>query len=103
MALPALTQEERAEALAKATKARKRRAEVKASVKNKKLALSEVLALAESDEAVAKMRVLSLLESLPRVGVHTAQVILEEVGIAPSRRIRGLGPIQREELVRRFG
>ena len=40
--------------------------------------LSEVLELADSDEAVAKMKVVSLLESLPRVGTNTAAVLMDE-------------------------
>ncbi|PID98155.1 MAG: integration host factor MihF [Actinobacteria bacterium] len=102
MALPHLTPEQRAEALKKATRARRRRAEVKSALKAKKMTLSEVLALAEKDEAVAKMRVVSLLESLPRVGVNTAAALMEEHKIALSRRVRGLGPVQREALVKRF-
>lgn len=103
MTLPKLTAEQRAEALAKATVARRRRAEVKSDLKARKVCLSEVLKMAEKDEALAKMKVLSLLESLPRVGATTAQVIMEEVGIAASRRLRGLGPVQRDLLVKRFG
>ncbi|MDO4259547.1 MAG: integration host factor, actinobacterial type [Actinomycetaceae bacterium] len=103
MALPTLTPEQRSEALAKATAARRRRAEVKAALKNRETTLSAVLELADKEEAIAKMKVVSLLESLPRVGVNTAAQIMSEVRIAPSRRVRGLGPVQREELVRRFG
>ncbi len=103
MALPDLTPEQRAEALAKATAARRRRAEVKTALKSRLMTLSEVLALADEEEALAKMKVVTLLESLPRVGVNTAAQIMEEVRIAPSRRVRGLGPVQREELVKRFG
>lgn len=102
MALPKLTDEQRKEALEKATAARRRRAEVKASLKNRELSLDEVFKLAEEDEAVAKMRVQALLESLPRVGVHRARALMEEIGIADSRRIRGLGPVQRSELDSRF-
>ncbi len=103
MALPKLTPEQRAEALAKATEARRRRAELKAQLKAKEITLSEVLALADTDESIAKMKVLALLESLPRVGVNTAAALMEEFGIAPSRRLRGLGPVQREALIKRFG
>ena len=67
------------------------------------LNLSEVLELADSDEAVAKMKVVSLLESLPRVGTNTAAVLMDEYKIAQSRRVRGLGPVQRKALVERFG
>ena len=103
MALPDLTPEQRAQALEKATQARRRRAEVKAQLKSRATALSEVLKLAETDEALAKIKVVTLLEALPRVGANTAAALMEEIGIATSRRVRGLGPVQREELVRRFG
>ncbi|WP_026461080.1 integration host factor, actinobacterial type [Schaalia suimastitidis] len=103
MALPDLTPEQRAEALAKATAARRRRAEVKTALKSRKITFSEVLALAEKEEAIAKMKVVALLESLPRVGVNTAAQIMNEVGIAASRRVRGLGQVQRQELTKRFG
>lgn len=103
MALPPLTPEQRAQALEKAGVARKRRAEVKAELKQRKTTLSAVLKVADKDEAIAKMKVQSLLESLPRVGATTAAQVMDEVGISAARRIRGLGPHQREELVRRFG
>ena len=89
MALPPLTAEQRAEALKKAAAARKHRA--------------EILKAAEKDEALAKMKVQSLLESLPRVGSKTAALAMEEIGISPARRIRGLGPHQTAELIKRFG
>lgn len=103
MALSDLTPEQRAQALEKATQARRRRAEVKNALKARSMNLSEVLELADSDEAVAKMKVVSLLESLPRVGTNTAAVLMDEYKIAQSRRVRGLGPVQRKALVERFG
>lgn len=103
MALPQLTPIQRAQALEKAAVARRRRAEIKTKVKNRQMSLSEVLTLAESDEAIAKMRVLALLESLPRIGVTTAANLMDEYGIAPTRRIRGLGHLQSQALVDRFG
>ncbi|MDO5747358.1 MAG: integration host factor, actinobacterial type [Actinomycetaceae bacterium] len=103
MALPPLTDEQRAQALDKAAAARKIRAEVKSKLKSRELKLSEVLERAKSDEALSKMKVVTLLESLPRVGSTTANAVMQEVGIAASRRIRGLGIHQREELIRRFG
>ena len=103
MALPDLTPQQRAEALEKATRARRRRAEVKSALKSREMPLSQALALADTDEAIAKMKVVTLLESLPRVGANTAAPLMQDVRIAPSRRVRGLGPVQREELVKRFG
>ena len=49
------------------------------------------------------MKVRALLVSLPRVGTTTADAILEDVRIAESRRVRGLGANQRAALVERFG
>lgn len=103
MALPTLTAEQREEALAKATAARRRRAEAKAALKKRELSLSELFEQADEDDALAKMRAKALLESLPRVGVHRAAQHMNEIGISPTRRIRGLGRVQREELIRRFG
>ena len=103
MSLPTLTAEQRAQALEKATQARRRRAEVKAQLKSGELLFSQALKLAETDEAIAKMRMSTLLESLPRVGVTTAASLMESYGIAQSRRVRGLGSVQKEQLIKRFG
>lgn len=103
MALPHLTPEQRAQALEKATAARRVRADIKARLKNREITLSEVLNLAKKDESIAKMRVVSLLESMPRVGATTAAALMEEYGIAQSRRVRGLGHVQAQALIERFG
>lgn len=103
MALPKLTPEERAQALAKAAQARTRRAEVKNRLKYAGASLSSVLEAAETDEAIGKLKVSSLLESLPGVGPVRASAIMSEVGIAETRRVRGLGHHQREALIARFG
>ncbi len=103
MALPELTAEDRAAALDRAKAARRRRAECRRSIKSGQMALSDVFTKAEKDDAIAKMRARALLESLPRVGAYRATVLMEEIGISPTRRVRGLGRAQREELIRRFG
>ncbi|CAM3269978.1 30S ribosomal protein S13 [Occultella glacieicola] len=103
MALPPLTPEQRANALAKAAAARATRAEVKNRLKYSGGKLSEVIAEGATDDAVGKLKVLSLLESLPGVGKITARAVMTEVGISESRRVRGLGPNQIAKLVERFG
>jgi transposase len=103
VALPPLTPEQRAAALKKAAAARQARAEVKARLKADKGSLSEVIALGQKDDVIGKIKVAALLESLPGVGKIKARAIMTEVGISESRRIRGLGPHQAEELVKRFG
>ncbi|WP_127128039.1 integration host factor, actinobacterial type [Georgenia sp. SYP-B2076] len=103
MALPPLTPEQRAAALVKAAAARATRAEVKSRLKYSQVSLSEVLEAARTDEALAKLKVVSLLESLPGVGKATARSLMAEFGISEARRVRGLGPHQSAALIKRFG
>ena len=103
MALPPLTPEQRAEALKKAALARRERAEVKNKLKHGGISLSEVLETGQGDDIVGKMKVSALLESLPGVGKVRAKQIMERLGIAESRRVRGLGANQRASLEREFG
>ena len=44
-----------------------------------------------TDTNVGKLKVVSLLESLPGVGKVKARKIMEEIGIADNRRVQGLG------------
>ena len=46
---------------------------------------------------------LSLLESLPGVGKVKARRIMEDIGISETRRVRGLGPQQRQALLEQLG
>lgn len=103
MPLPTLTPEQRAEALAKAAQARKKRAEVKAELKSGKRSLGDVLQKADNDETLGKMKVANVLESLPGVGKVRAQKIMEDLDISATRRVRGLGSKQRAQLLDRFG
>jgi len=97
---PSLSPEQRAAALEKAARIRKERAAFKHQLKDGSLTLAAALELAETNEALAKMRVLTLLESLPALGKVKARRILDLVGIAESRRVQGLGTHQRVELLR---
>ena len=99
---PQLTPEERARALAKAKLSRQIRAAVKARVKNGELSISDVIGMAHDDEAIAKMRVLELVESMSGVGKIRAKTILERLGISLTRRIQGLGRHQIENLEQEF-
>jgi hypothetical protein len=103
VALPQLTPEQRAEALKKAAEARKARAELKDKLKRGGTDLKQVLADADSDPIIGKMKVSALLEALPKVGKVKAQEIMTELEIAPTRRLRGLGDRQRRALLERFG
>jgi guanylate kinase len=99
MALPPqLTTEERARALAKAAHSRKRRAEIKLQIKSGELSMDRILELAKTDDAVAKMRVKELLESVSGVGKIRALSLMERLNISPQRRIQGLGRHQIKDL-----
>ena len=101
MPLPTLTPEQRREALAKAAEARKKRAEVKGQLKTGGMTLKDILAK-QSDGVVGKMKVSSVLESLPGVGKVRARKIMERLDISASRRVRGLGSKQKEALADEF-
>lgn len=102
MALPQLTDEQRKEALEKAAAARKARAELREKLKSGELTVADVLADADNP-VVSRMKVSVLIESLPGFGKAKAAKVMEELEISPSRRIRGLGARQRDELLERFG
>jgi hypothetical protein len=102
MPLPTLTPEQRQQALEKAAEARRKRAELKAQPKSGNLSLATVLAK-DSDDTVGKMKVSSVLESMPGVGKVRARKIMEKLDISASRRVRGLGSKQKDALLAEFG
>ncbi|MDN5789684.1 MAG: 30S ribosomal protein S13 [Micrococcales bacterium] len=102
MALPPLTPEQRAAALAKAATARRERAAVKNRLKHSRGSLAEVIEYGKTDAIIGKMKVTELLESMPGVGRVRARTIMADLGIAESRRLRGLGDNQIAALLHRF-
>ncbi len=98
---PILTPEQRAAALEKAKEARAARAEIKARLKMGSMSLSD--ALNSDDSNVGRLKVVSLLESLPGVGKVKARKVMDDVGIADNRRIQGLGTQQRQSLLTALG
>ncbi len=99
---PQLTPEQRAENLAKAAAVRRERSELKDKLKMGIVTLPEVLDLAETDEVIAKMKLLALVEALPGVGKVKARRTMDEIGIADNRRVRGLGAQQKIALLAAF-
>jgi hypothetical protein len=96
---PTLSPEQRQAALEKAAAARRARAELKEKLKMGSTSLPELFQLAGSDETVGKMKVLSVLESLPGLGKVKARRVLDELGISETRRVQGLGDNQRKKLL----
>lgn len=97
VALPQLTDEQRKAALEKAAQARHARAELREQIKSGKVSLNEVL---DSEDPIAsRMKVSTLIESLPGYGKAKASKIMTELGISTTRRVKGLGARQREQLL----
>lgn len=78
------------------------RAHARADLKAGRLSLGELLDRARFDDQLASMRVPDLLAALPGYGKVRSAALLRELGIAESRRIRGLGPHQRAALLQRI-
>lgn len=100
--VPPLTAHQRADGLARATAARRHRAGVKRRLKQGETHIDEVIAEAAHDDALARLTVTELLESMPGVGPVTAGRLMDELGIARSRRLRGLGEHQGRGLIDHF-
>lgn len=96
---PSLTPEQRQAALEKAAIARRSRAELKEKLKMGSVSLDELFNQSSSDDIIGKMKVLSVLESLPGVGKVKARRLMEEHSIPETRRVQGLGSHQREVLL----
>lgn len=100
--VPSLSAQQRAQALTRATAARRERADVKRRLNQGSVTIGEVIADGAHDPAIARLRVVELLQSMPGVGEASAARLMNELGIARSRRVRGLGPQQTQSLVERF-
>jgi hypothetical protein len=100
--VPRLSAEQRAQALTVALDGRAVRARARADLKAGRVSLVELLERAGTDSRLASMRVPDLLAALPGHGRVRAAALLTELGIAESRRIRGLGPHQRAALLQRI-
>ena len=100
---PILDPAQRAAALQKAAQARAARAELKNKLKMGSVTLKETLSKADSDPVVGKLKVVAMLESLPGLGKVKARKVMDEIGIADTRRVQGLGPQQRQALLDKLG
>lgn len=102
MALPKLSLDEKKKALKKAQEVRSKRAKIRQNLKAGKTTIREVLDNI-NDDVIAKMRVVYLLESLPRIGKVKTKKIMNDIGIDETRRIQGLGNRQKQALIERLG
>jgi hypothetical protein len=99
VSVPHLDDDARRAALLAAAESRRERAAWKARLASGSASLGDLLEASGRSEALAGMRVTDALGSLPGVGPRAVERILEACAIAPSRRLRGLGPRQRQALL----
>jgi guanylate kinase len=83
-----------------AVAARRARAAVKRAVNERRLSAVAVLdtALSSTESVEATMRVRDLLLSIPGLGPVRVDRVMERLGIAPSKRLSGLGVHQQQRL-----
>lgn len=80
MAIPQLSAEDRQAALEKAKAARIKRAQVRDDLKAGKLTLAQVIDMKE-DPVVGRMKVSTLIETLPGYGKAKAEKVMKELQI----------------------
>ena len=93
---PKLSAEQRAQASAAGVLARRERSYVKEQISQGSLNIFD--AINDPREAIQRMRVLELLTAVPGIGAKRAELLMERIGISPSRRIAGLGDKQLQAL-----
>lgn len=103
MTAPTRSAEQRAAALTAAVAARQERARLRAALRSRALSAADVIEQSEENPVWAAVKVSWLLESLPGVGPIRAGKLLTAAGIAPSRRVQGLGVHQRAALLAELG
>lgn len=93
MPIPELSSKDRVQALEKAKAARIERAKIREDLKSGKVSVEKVLSM-KDDPIVGRMKVSTFIETLPGYGKAKAAKLMEELKIAESRRLRGLGTRQ---------
>ena len=97
MALPTLSDDQRKAALVKAAAARNARAQLRDDIKSGAVTVESVLT--SEDPIAQRLKVSALIESLPGYGKAKAAKVMGELGISDTRRVKGLGARQREQLL----
>lgn len=81
-----------------AVASRKKRADFLASVAAGTRTPGTLLRIAQGDDTLNRILARDFIRSVPSLGPATAALILDDIGISPTRRIRGLGIRQVTEL-----
>ncbi len=102
MPVPPRDAAQRRAALDESSRVRRVRSELKGDLANGRIGLLDVVARRD-DPAVGNMRVAELVEAVPGYGPARTAALMQQVGIAANRRVRGLGARQLRELTVTFG
>lgn len=97
MAAPTMTPEQRKAALEKAREVRAKRSEITKKLSMGIMSAEDALKKVE-DPIIGRMKVKSFVNALPGFGKVKTEKLLEELGIKDSRRLKGLGSRQMENL-----
>ena len=102
--VPNLTAEQRRAALDKGMQIRCKRADYKVKLKYGIMSIEQFFELADGGEQAALgMRVESLIRSMPGYAVPRTETLMKSLHISANRRVRGLGYVQREGLIKALG
>ncbi|MEV6868072.1 integration host factor, actinobacterial type [Streptosporangium subroseum] len=99
MALPAMTAEQRAKALAKAAEARTARRALLAEVASGAVSVAEVFERSGQD-LVGRTRVVQVLRAVAGYGPARVAALMAICGVAEKQRVGALNEQQRERLLR---
>ena len=96
---PKLTNDQRRQALQKALASRQKRADFKKQVREQELTCSQALAIARNDDILDRILAIDFIQLFPSIGKAKAEKIMNYCSIAQTRRIRGLGDKQIDNLI----
>lgn len=98
--IPSLTDDQRRAALAKASRIRAERMQLKRDLKQGLVTARQAFEMSDGGmEAASGMRVEQLIMALPDHGKAKAAAIMRKLEISPGRRLRGVGVRQRLALL----
>lgn len=99
-----MTGDERRKALDRALEIRRQRSDIRQHLKTGALGIDGFFELADRNhQAAAGMRVEYLIGSMPGYAKKRAQQLMKSLHISTTRRVQGLGHVQREGLIKALG
>lgn len=99
-----MTGDERRKALDRALEIRRQRSDIRQHLKTGALGIDGFFELADRNyQAAAGMRVEYLIGSMPGYAKKRTQQLMKSLHISTTRRVQGLGHVQREGLIKALG